>query len=167
MEVTPSRRRPSTGRRPDSPPPSPKSERSRTHSLSATGKGARKKTSSTSLHGFGSLNTATEQTCRALRAYRKKLSSSEPITADVLTDLDDELRLTSTALGDRANRSKAINDTVLSGLLDEYSERLVTLLDEKLRLCYHAKERGDGNMNEERRRSSTGSSTSSSSASSP
>ncbi|KAM4060120.1 hypothetical protein HRG_002271 [Hirsutella rhossiliensis] len=165
MEDTPSRRRPSTGNQPDSPPPSPKSERSRTHSLSAAGKGARKKTSSTSLHGFGSLNTATEQTCRALRTYRKKLSSSEPITADVLTDLDHELRLTATALGDRAIRSKAINETVLSGLLDEYSERLVTLLDEKLQLSHRAKERGDEDMEEDRRRSSTGSSTSSSSSS--
>ncbi|PHH88858.1 hypothetical protein CDD83_6958 [Cordyceps sp. RAO-2017] len=160
-EDTPSRRRPSSGNGPDSPPPSPKSRRCRTHSLSAGGKGARKKSSSSSLHGFGSLNMATEQACRTLRAYRKKLSSAEPITADVLTELDQELRLTAAALGDRAIRSKAINETVLSGLLDQYSERLVTLLDEKLRLCGHAKEREDDNSNEEGRRSSTGSSTSS------
>jgi hypothetical protein len=77
---------------------------------------------------------ATEQACRTLRAYRKKLSSAEPITAEVLTELDQELRLTAAALGDRAIRSKAMNETVLSGLLDQYSERLVNLLDEKLRL---------------------------------
>lgn len=60
--------------------------------------------------------------------------SAEPISPEVLADLDHELRLTAAALGDRAIRCKAMNETVLSGLLDQYSERLVTLLDEKLRL---------------------------------
>ncbi|KAL3959880.1 hypothetical protein ACCO45_004997 [Purpureocillium lilacinum] len=107
---------------------------------------------------------ATEQACRTLRAYRKKLSSAEPITADALTELDHELRLTAAALGDRAIRSKAMNETVLSGLLDQYSERLVTLLDEKLRLTSQAKERDDGDSNsgEERRRSSPDTSSASS-----
>lgn len=166
LEDTPSRRRPSTGNQPDSPPPSPKSDRCRTHSISVASKGARKKASSSSLHGFGSLNMATEQTCRALRTYRKKLSSSEPITADVLTDLDYELRLTASALGDRAIRSKAINETVLSGLLDQYLERLVTLFDEKLQISHRAKEGGEEERDEERRHSSTGSASSSSSSSS-
>ncbi|POR37784.1 Mitogen-activated protein kinase-binding protein 1 [Tolypocladium paradoxum] len=88
------------------------------------------------------------------RPLAKKLSSAEPITADALTELDHELRLTAAALGDRAIRSKAMNETVLSGLLDQYSERLVTLLDEKLRLTNQPKERDDGNSSEERRRSS-------------
>jgi hypothetical protein len=91
------------------------------------------------MSGFGSLNAATEQTCRTLKAYRKKLSSAEPISADALTELDQELRLTAAALGDRAIRSKAMNETVLSGLLDQYSERLITLLDEKLRLTPHGR----------------------------
>ncbi|KAG5928663.1 hypothetical protein E4U42_000195 [Claviceps africana] len=145
-EDTPSRRRPSEANRSDSPPASPKTKvtRGRTPSVSAvsttstttttTTASAKRKTSSSNLRGFGSLNMATEQACRTLRAYRKKLSSSEPVTAEVLTELDQELRLTAAALGDRAIRSKAMNETVLSGLLDQYSERLVTLLDEKLRL---------------------------------
>lgn len=95
-------------------------------------------------YGFGSLSMATEQTCRQLRTYRKKLLSTDAIDADVLAQLDAELRLTAAALGERAIRSrsnraeaerpKAVSETVLSGLLDQYSERLVSMLDEKLRL---------------------------------
>lgn len=132
-EDTPSRRRPSEPNRGDSPPSSPKARVTRAPSMPALSAVAKRKSSS-NLRGFGSLNMATEQACRTLRAYRKKLSSAEPITAEVLTELDQELRLTAAALGDRAIRSKAMNETVLSGLLDQYSERLVTLLDEKLRL---------------------------------
>ena len=91
---------------------------------------------------------ATEQTCRQLRTYRKKLASSEPISQDNLTELDQELRLTAAALGDRAIRSKAMNETVLSGLLDQYSERLVTLLDEKLRLNYLPRDLTERNLTE-------------------
>lgn len=133
-EDTPSRRRPSDPSRTDSPPTSPRSKFNRTPSLPALPAVAHRKTSSSNMRGFGSLNMATEQACRTLRAYRRKLSSAEPITAEVLTELDQELRLTAAALGDRAIRSKAINETVLGDLLDQYSERLVTLFDERLRL---------------------------------
>ncbi len=73
---------------------------------------------------------ATEQTCRQLRAYRKKLASTDPIAQHVLAELDQELRLTAAALGDRAIRSKAMSEE-LNGLLDEKLERLVSLLDGK------------------------------------
>ncbi|KFA74655.1 hypothetical protein S40288_03196 [Stachybotrys chartarum IBT 40288] len=138
MDDTPSRR-PSGDARGSSPPPSPKSRLTKRPSLPTLGSSLRKKSSSSSMSGFGSLNAATEQTCRTLKAYRKKLSSAEPISADALTELDQELRLTAAALGDRAIRSKAMNETVLSGLLDQYSERLITLLDEKLRLTPHGR----------------------------
>ncbi|KAL2129866.1 hypothetical protein VTI74DRAFT_7197 [Chaetomium olivicolor] len=135
-------------------------------------------------YGFGSLSMATEQTCRQLRAYRKKLASSAEINADVLAQLDAELRLTAAALGERAIRTRTrshtrqrhrdrsrdrereedhpagggdsrdhdrgsgsrvrtcsahatgggLSESVLSGLLDQYSERLVSMLDERLRL---------------------------------
>ncbi len=51
----------------------------------------------------------------------------------MLAELDQELRLTAAALGDRAIRSKAMSEE-LNGLLDQKLERLVTLLDEKWRL---------------------------------
>jgi WD40 repeat protein len=108
---------------------------------------ARKKMSTSNLrssYGFGSLSMATEQTSRQLRTYRKKLASSEPIEHDLLAELQSELRLTAAALGDRAIRTRAsgevkglpksVSETVISGILDQYSERLVSMLDEKLRL---------------------------------
>lgn len=163
-EDTPSRRRPSEINRGDSPPVSPKSRVSRRPSMPVLSAVAKRKSSS-NLRGVGSLNMATEQACRTLRAYRKKLSSAEPITAEGLTELDQELRLTAAALGDRAIRSKAMNETVLSGLLDQYSERLVTLLDEKLRLTNQLpKDREiETTSSDDRPRSADGSSSSSSS----
>ncbi|KAI2632051.1 WD domain-containing protein [Hypoxylon sp. NC1633] len=134
-EDTPSRR-PSAESRCGSPPASPKTRVRRRPSLPALSSAKTKSTSN--LRGFGSLNMATEQACRTLRAYRKKLSSTDPIGQDVLAELDQELRLTAVALGDRATRSKAMSDTMLNGLLDQYSERLVALLDEKLRLSYRS-----------------------------
>jgi hypothetical protein len=77
---------------------------------------------------------ATEQTCRQLRTYRKKLLSSEPIKEEALKELDQELRLTAIALSEKSLTSKAISETLLTGLLDQYSERLVSMFDEKLRL---------------------------------
>ncbi|KAH7156169.1 WD40-repeat-containing domain protein [Dactylonectria macrodidyma] len=139
---TPSRR-PSADSRAASPPVSPKARITRRPSLPALGATARKKSSSSNLRGFGSLNMATEQACRTLRAYRKKLASAEPISQEVLSELDQELRLTAAALGERAIRGKAMNETVLTGLLDQYSERLVTLLDEKLRLSHPRERDGD------------------------
>jgi WD40 repeat protein len=140
-EDTPCRRQ-SSGSQEASPPTSPKAMRvSRRPSLPALGVSSRKKSSpslrsSTSNNGFGSLNMATEQACRTLRAYRKKLTSSEPISQDALAELDTELRLTAAALGDRVIRSKAMSESVISGLLDQYEERLASMLDEKLRLTF-------------------------------
>jgi len=77
---------------------------------------------------------ATEQACRMLRAYRKKLLSSETVKESSLKELDQELRLTAVALGEKSVKTKTISETVLTGLLDQYSERLVSMFDEKLRL---------------------------------
>jgi WD40 repeat protein len=140
-DATPSRRTSSARSGSGSPPSSPKSRPTRRPSLPALGVSARKK-SSPNLRAFGTLNMATEQACRTLRAYRKKLTSTEPISQQVLTELDQELRLTASALGDRAVRSKAMDESMLSGLLDQYSERIVSLLDEKLRLSLVPKAMG-------------------------
>ncbi|KAI1418261.1 WD domain-containing protein [Hypoxylon sp. FL1857] len=134
-EDTPTRR-PSADSRCVSPPASPKAKVRRRPSLPALNSAKTK--SSSNLRAFGSLSMATEQACRTLRAYRKKLASTDPISQDVLAELDQELRLTAVALGDRATRSKAMSDTMLNGLLDQYSERLVAMLDEKLRLSYRS-----------------------------
>lgn len=98
---------------------------------------ARKKTSAASLrasYGFGSLQAASEQTCRQLRAFRKKISSADAIPPEMLAELEEELRLTGAAISERANHSQvAATEPVLSGLLDRYSEKLMSMLDEKLR----------------------------------
>lgn len=98
---------------------------------------ARKKSSAVNLrasYGFGSLQAASEQTCRQLRTYRNKLSSSDAISPEMLAELEEELRLTAAVISERANRSQmAVTEPVLSGLLDRYSEKLMTMLDEKLK----------------------------------
>jgi hypothetical protein len=87
---------------------------------------------------------ATEQACRTLRAYRKKLLGSESVREEVLRELEAELKLTTKAIAERRGRDKkdeleskgggTITEEVLKGVLDRYSERLVSLFDEKLRL---------------------------------
>ncbi|KAK3371689.1 WD40-repeat-containing domain protein [Lasiosphaeria ovina] len=163
-ENTPSRRASSGGASPSSSPP-PQSPKNRSRilrrpSLPAlnmtppSGNVTSRKKSGSNLrgsYGFGSLSMATEQTCRQLRAYRKKLTSTDSIDSDALAQLDAELRLTAAALGERAIRSrssreadrgKTVSEGMLSGLLDEYSERLVTMLDVKLRLRLSEEEKG-------------------------
>ncbi|KAI0552817.1 WD domain-containing protein [Xylaria curta] len=151
-EDTPSRR--PWGPPPGSPPVSPKSKLKKRPSKSRLN--SVKTKSNDSLRSFGSLNMSTEQTCRTLRAYRKKLASTDPISQELLAELDQELRLTSIALGDRATRSRAMNDTMLSGLLDQYSERLVSLLDEKLRLGKYRRSSDQETDSTDRRPGSSG-----------
>lgn len=54
-----------------------------------------------------------------------------------MKELDQELRMTAKALGEKTLKNKALSETVLAGLLDQYSERLVSIFDEKLRLTLH------------------------------
>lgn len=139
-----------------SPPPSPKSrQRQRESTLGLSSRKAscidlRGRTKSNAgLHApseFGSLNSATEQVCRNLRAYRAKLNSTENVRTDLETELVRELQLTGQAIEKRrqreslvlrdrdASKGRKISDTALVGLLDQYSERLIRVFDEKLRL---------------------------------
>ncbi|KAK0674750.1 WD40-repeat-containing domain protein [Cercophora samala] len=181
VEDTPSRRASSGGSRSDSPPPPPESPKNRARmfrrpslpalNMTPTATIKSKKKSNQNMrsgYGFGSLSMATEQTCRQLRAYRKKLNSSDSINSDILSELDAELRLTAAALGERAIRSrsnrtpdehKPVSESMLSGLLDQYSERLVSMLDEKLRLRLSEEEK-DSLVRDRPRTSGEGSSTS-------
>ena len=81
---------------------------------------------------FGSLGMSTEQVCRTLRAYRKKLSSSsDALRPDGVRELERELGLTARALGER-EKGKATSEAVLAKLLDQYSEKIADLIDEKI-----------------------------------
>ncbi|OJD17227.1 hypothetical protein AJ78_02664 [Emergomyces pasteurianus Ep9510] len=106
-------------------PPSPKSHSSRTLSAKISGSSLRRPSldlrSRTKSNGntnnspstpspahahtseFGSLNMSTEQVCRTLRAYRKKLNGSTD-HLHAATELERELDLTIRALGERSKR---------------------------------------------------------------
>ncbi|KAL5345865.1 hypothetical protein ACLOAV_008891 [Pseudogymnoascus australis] len=131
-----SSRRSSPRTRSRSPPPSPKGRSNlgaRKASLVDL-RGRNKSAGPASYNEFGSVNMATEQVCRTLRAYRKKLTSSETIKEDGLKELDQELRLTAQAVLEKSLKTRKISEAALAGLLDQYSERLVSIFDEKLRL---------------------------------
>ncbi|KAL5116034.1 hypothetical protein ACEQ8H_006045 [Pleosporales sp. CAS-2024a] len=81
---------------------------------------------------FGSLAASTESLCRTLRAFRKRLAtSSDTMTAELAREVEKELATTARAIGDRV-KPKGIDETVMVKLLDQYSERLVSMLDEKI-----------------------------------
>ncbi|KAK7977514.1 hypothetical protein PG988_005004 [Apiospora saccharicola] len=162
-EDTPSRR-PSADSRTGSPPDSPKARSVARRPSLSTANGVKSKSSAASVRGVGSLNTATEQAVRTLRTYRKKLAGSDSVATDLLAELDQELRLTSLALGDRAKQSKVMSDAMLDGILEQYSNRLIAMLDEKLGLSNLASyERRDSDSSNNKRPTSscTGSTTAS------
>lgn len=128
---TGSKSRTSLRSRSRSPPRSPKARASRRPSLVDTRHGTK---STSNLSEFGSLNMSSEQVCRSLRAYRKKLKGSELLREETMKEVEGELRLTAKALGERALKSKAMSESMMTDLLDQYSERLVSIFDEKLRV---------------------------------
>ncbi|KAI9718240.1 MAG: hypothetical protein M1812_004230 [Candelaria pacifica] len=90
---------------------------------------------------FGGLNAATEQTCRALRAYRKKLNNNGAVNetsslrSENIRELERELEATKKVLGERARRLKVGEEGRegrLEELLEGYSERLVDLIERKV-----------------------------------
>jgi WD40 repeat protein len=89
--------------------------------------------SSTSLHEFGSIGSSTESVCRTLRAYRKKLANTtDTLTETSVRELEKELALTARAVGEKAVKAKAVDENLMVKLLDQFSERLVGMLDERL-----------------------------------
>lgn len=119
--------------------PSPPSPRSKLDAAK-TAKGrrssndlrARAKPASTA-HEFGSLGASTEQVCRTLRAYRKKLSTNpDNLTTESVRELERELAMTARAVGEKAVQSRGMDERVMTKLLDQYSTRLVDMLDEKI-----------------------------------
>ncbi|KAF9698469.1 hypothetical protein EKO04_003898 [Ascochyta lentis] len=81
---------------------------------------------------FGSLAGASESFCRQLKAYRKRLATStETLDIDLVKDVQRELAATARTIGERA-KTKELDETVMTKLLDQYSERLVNILDERI-----------------------------------
>ena len=110
-------------------PPSPKNGTApRRPSLDA-----RQRTkSSGNVSEFGSLNSAAEGVCRTLRAFRKKMNTSgDSLKSDNIRELERELGLTQRSVGEKVARGKE-NDGAVARLLDQYSERLLGMIDEKI-----------------------------------
>lgn len=63
---------------------------------------------------FGSLNMSTEQVCRTLRAYRKKLNGSTD-RLNAASELERELDLTVRALGDRSKKMQTNGASQVNG----------------------------------------------------
>lgn len=81
---------------------------------------------------YGSLATASESFCRQLKAYRKRLANSnETLDVDLIKDVQRELVTTARAMGEKA-RSTEFDETAMTKFLDQYSERLVNILDERI-----------------------------------
>lgn len=116
-------------------PPSPRSRalpKSRRQSVDARSKTGQVSPTAVDT-GFGSLAASTEQVCRTLRAYRKKLSNSaDSLSSGAVKELEKELAATARALGEKAVKSRGLDETVMVKLLDSYSEKLVEMLDEKI-----------------------------------
>ena len=90
--------------------------------------------SSSNSSGFGSLTASTESASHSLRSYRKKLTSTtaESIAPEALRELERELKLTARALGEHS-QSKSLDETSMAKLLDQASEKIVGLLDERIK----------------------------------
>ena len=83
----------------------------------------------------GSLESSTNYICKALRNYRKKLMAapaSESLTPESMREVEKELKLTAKALGERA-QGRTVDEATMTWLLDQASERIVGMLDERIR----------------------------------
>jgi mitogen-activated protein kinase binding protein 1 len=85
--------------------------------------------------GYGSLSASTESVCRTLRAYRKKLANSatpESVPNELFQELEKELKLTVRFIGEKS-QGKNIDEAMLSRLLEDASEKIVSRLDERIK----------------------------------
>lgn len=98
---------------------------------------------------FGSLGALTESLTRTLRAYRKRLAAgSDSLTVELAHEVERELALTTRAVGEKVKSSDSFNETVMQKLLDEYSERLLSTLDEKIAasVAFRVRENSEGGI---------------------
>ena len=79
------------------------------------------------------LDMSSEQLCKSLRSWRKKLSSTEEaVRRETMTDLEREMHLTLRAISQKTRRHQAPSETVVGDLLDQYSDRLAQMVEEKV-----------------------------------
>lgn len=99
------------------------------------------KSSSSGTSEFGSLNMSTEQVCRTLRAYRKKLVGSIEYPRNA-KDLQRELQMTIQILSDRAGKIQPQGETETdsSGKESEKKQSPQTLMPPVMPLTLHRKQ---------------------------
>lgn len=120
-----------TGRRNKNRSPSPPSPRN-TQRPKRRGSVEPRNRAKAPVREFGTIDGGTESLCRTLRAYRKRLANStDTLSPELAKEVERELAVTARAIGDRV-KTKAFEETVMIKLLDQYSERLVNMLDEKI-----------------------------------
>ena len=124
-------------------PPSPRNTKKDSARRPSLGMTLRSKSSENVLSGpsaltngssaFGSLNASAESVCRTLRAYRKKLANtSDSIAPDILRELEKEMKLTARVVGEKSS-AKGLDQTIMSKLLEQASEKMVSRLDERIK----------------------------------
>lgn len=80
---------------------------------------------------YGSLGSSTESLCRTLRAYRRRLANStDKLSPEIAKELERELTLTTQAAGEKAR--SGLDESALNRILDSYSERMMTMFDERI-----------------------------------
>jgi WD40 repeat protein len=80
----------------------------------------------------GSLRGASDNLCKSLKVYRKRLASStETLDIETVKELQRELAATARAIGERA-KTKEFDETVIAKILDQYSEKLLNMFDERI-----------------------------------
>jgi WD40 repeat protein len=85
--------------------------------------------------GFGTLTASTESVCRTLRSYRKRLANaptSSGVTTDSLRELEKELNLTARVVNNKSS-NHTLDEGIVARLIDQASDRLAGLLDEKIK----------------------------------
>ncbi len=95
-----------------------------------------------SMGNFNDVNVAADQLCKSLRAFRKKVtSSSDALALPNVKELEREMEQTVKIIGQHSRRHQQLaSDTNLGDLLDQYSEKLAQMVEEKVALTV-AKER--------------------------
>ena len=74
-----------------------------------------------------------EQVSKVLRAFRKKMSSpTEFLKHEKALELERELNLTLCAIGKTTIRNQASSETIVGDLLDQYSDKLASLVEGKI-----------------------------------
>ena len=98
----------------------------------------------TNANSFGSLTSSTESVCRTLRAYRKKLANSstaDKIAPDTFRELEKELKLTARVVGEKS-QGRNLDEAMMTKLLDQASDRIVSKLDERIKERVESEVRG-------------------------